>query len=59
MIIQIWSEDVWSQLNAKQKTNIEMIMIKTKDFIQRIYPVIYAEEFKFKESDYTFSAAGD
>ena len=36
-----------------------MIMLKSKEFVQRLYPVIYAEEFKFRESDYTFSAAGD
>lgn len=39
--------------------NIEFIMLKTKEFIQKLYPVIYADEFKFKESDYTMSAAGD
>jgi len=59
MIISIWSEDVWKSLNDKQKTNIEYLMVKTKEFIQKLYPVIYAEEFKFKESDYTMSAAGD
>ena len=58
-IIAIWSEDVWAQLNARQKLNVEFIMLKTKEYIQKLYPVIYSEEFKFKESDYTMSAAGD
>jgi hypothetical protein len=58
-IIQVWSEDVWSKLNARDKTNVDMLIQKTKEFIQRLYPVIYSEEFKFRESDSTFSAAGD
>lgn len=50
---------MWAQLNARQKLNVEFIMLKTKEYIQKLYPVIYSEEFKFKESDYTMSAAGD
>ena len=34
-------------------------MLKTKDFIQKLYPVLYADEFKFKESQTTYSAVGD
>lgn len=39
--------------------NVEYLMMKTKEYIQKLYPVLYAEEFKFKQSDYTRSAAGD
>jgi len=47
-IILIWSEDVWAKLDARQKLNVEFIMAKTKEFIQKLYPVVYSEEFKFK-----------
>ena len=55
----MWSEDVWAGLNNKQKMNVELIVIKTREFVQKLYPVIYAEEFKFKTSNTTMSAAGD
>jgi hypothetical protein len=39
--------------------NVEHIVMKTKDFLRKLYPVVYADEFKFKESAHTASAAGD
>ena len=34
-------------------------MLKTKDFIRKLYPVVYAEEFQYRQSAPTASAAGD
>ena len=39
--------------------NIEYIILKTKEVIRKLYPVLYAEEFQFKESSSTSSAVGD
>ena len=50
---------MWAKLDARQKLNVEFILGKSKEFIQKLYPVVYSEEFKFRQSDYTMSAAGD
>jgi len=59
ILAPIWAEDVLNTLNSKQKVNIEYIILKTKEVIRKLYPVLYAEEFQFKESSSTSSAAGD
>ena len=59
VVSQIWSEDVWAPMNSKQRQNIENLILKTKEFLRRLYPVLYAERFNFKESNTTASASGD
>lgn len=39
--------------------NIEFLILKTKEFAKKVYPVIYSDEFHFRESQSTSSAAGD
>jgi hypothetical protein len=58
-LIKIWSEDFWSTVKGKQKLNIEFVMAKTKEYIQRLYPVLYSDEFQYHESNPVQSAAGD
>lgn len=58
-LVQIWSEDVWEVLSAREKLNVELVILKTKEFIRKLYPVIYSEEFQYKDSAPTASAAGD
>jgi len=41
----IWTEDVWNQLNAKQKVNVEHVIFKTRDALRKLYPVTYADAF--------------
>lgn len=33
LLIPIWHEDVWATISAKQKLNVEFIMMKSKEFI--------------------------
>lgn len=58
-IVQIWAEDVWASITGKNKLNVQFIMMKAKDFIQKLYPVIYSDGFQFMESQPTHSACGD
>lgn len=58
-LIKVWADDVWVHVKGKAKLNVEFVMLKTKDFIQRLYPVIYSTEFKYKESNPSESASGD
>ena len=44
-IVPIWTEDVWSTLTANEKMNVENVILKTREFLRRLYPVIYADEF--------------
>lgn len=39
--------------------NVENVIIKTKEFLRRLYPVLYADEFQFKPSTSYQSAIGD
>jgi hypothetical protein len=55
----IWNEDFVDQMARGENMNIELIMMMTKTFIRKLYPVIYSEEFYFRESQCTASAAGD
>jgi len=34
-------------------------MQKSEEFVKRIYPLLYADEFKFNPADATASACGD
>lgn len=55
---QIWVEDVQAKV-ASDQLNIDFIKSKTKDFISRLYPVLYSEAFKaIEHSGTTKSAAG-
>mmetsp|Transcript_22870 Transcript_22870/g.22134 ORF Transcript_22870/g.22134 Transcript_22870/m.22134 type:complete len:327 (+) Transcript_22870:1169-2149(+) len=58
-MIKIFSEDFYVNLNNKQKLNVEYITNRTKEYIQRLYPVLYCEEFKYQESNPVESASGD
>jgi hypothetical protein len=59
LVVPIWMEDVWSTMSAKQKVNVEHVMMKTKEFLRKLYPVMYSQEFQFRESAPTASATGD
>jgi hypothetical protein len=58
-LIKVWSEDFWGPLNEKQKSNVDVVMQKSTEFIKKLYPVIYSEAFKYKESNPVESASGD
>lgn len=53
LLTNIWAEDVWNQLTAKQKMNVEHIVLKTCEYLRKLYPVIYSEGFQMKESTTT------
>jgi hypothetical protein len=46
-------------MSRGENLNVELITITAKQFIRKLYPVIYAEEFAYRESACTASAAGD
>lgn len=54
----LWFEDIQPQINS-QKYNTKFIMDKTCDYIARLYPILYSDEFKdINMIDSTKSAAG-
>lgn len=58
-LIRIWADDFWNGINDKQKLNVEYVIQKTTEFIKKLYPVLYADEFQYKESNSVESASGD
>lgn len=38
---------------------MKVITNKSEDFIKRIYPLLYADEFRFNPADPTYSACAD
>ena len=58
-VAAVWSEDVMAALSAPQKKSIEHPMMKAKEIIYKIYPVLFAEEFSLNESNYMISACFD
>ena len=41
-LVEVWSEDV---MTTNQKKTITYLMTKSADIIERIYPVLFADEF--------------
>jgi hypothetical protein len=52
-VINTWSDEVWTKINAAQKVDIRVIIQKAEDFIKRLYPLLYADEFKFNTHNST------
>lgn len=58
-LTQIWTEDV-QPLIDKRRMEISYIVTKTQEFISRLYPILYADEFKsIEHSAATRSAAAE
>ena len=58
-LTQIWTEDI-QPLIDKRKMEISYIVTKTQECIARLYPILYADEFKgIEHSAATRSAAAD
>ena len=53
----IWYEDALSKISSDMM-NINFIKTRTKEFISRLYPILYSEEFKNLDQGTTKSAAG-
>ena len=53
----IWYEDALPKISSDMM-NINFIKSRTREFISRIYPVLYSEEFKNLDQGSTKSAAG-
>jgi len=58
-VIKIWAEDFWNKLGSKEKMNIQYLVMKMSEFVTKLYPVFYANEFQYKESRRTHTAAGE
>ena len=54
-----WTEDFVEKRSATEKRSIDLAVTKVKDYIQRLYPVFYAEDFGYQLSNITESACGD
>ena len=55
----MWQEDVISTLSAAQKKSIQTPIQKTKEIIHKIYPVLFADEFKLYDSNHMESLCYD
>ena len=55
-LVAVWVEDVQPRI-AGDHRNYDYIMSRTKDFICRLYPVLYSEEFKGMEHSGTTRSA--
>lgn len=56
LFVKIWCEDFLPNLD---KMNIENVILKTRECLRKIYPVLYAEEFGLNHQNVTASAIGD
>ena len=56
VLAEVWSEDVVAKMTAAQKRNIPELIAKVKDTIHKIYPVLFADEFKYGIGNSTESA---
>lgn len=56
-LIRIYGEDV--KLNNSNKKNIEFLISKSKDYISRLYPLLYSDEFKYSEKDFYMPACNN
>jgi len=59
ILAMCWTEDFIEKRSAVEKRSIELAVTKIKDYIQRLYPVFYAEDFGYQLSNITESACGD
>ena len=55
-LVIVWSEDVMKPMSDAQKRSIQTPIQKTKDMIHKIYPVLFADEFKLYDSNHMDSA---
>ena len=55
----MWSEDIVASLTLAQKKSFETIILKMKEVIHKIYPVLFADEFKISQSNVLDSACFD
>ena len=46
-------------MNLASRKNIEYLITKAKDYISRLYPLIYSEEFKYSEKDFYVPACNN
>ena len=58
VLAQIWWEDHMAPLNVAQKKSVELAMKKMEQVVNRIYPVLYSDEFEYRESEATHSMCG-
>ena len=58
-LLQVWSEDVFQKMIKSDKQNVQELIEKARNYISKIYPVIYSNDFHFKTTDPTESAAGN
>lgn len=58
VLAQFWWEDHMAPLNVAQKKSVELAMKKMEQVVNRIYPVLYSDEFEYRESEATQSMCG-
>lgn len=46
-------------LNANQKKSVELLMQKSKDYIHKMYPLFFADEFAWSLNSACSSVRGD
>lgn len=42
-----WTEDFMDKQNTVSKQSVELAVTKVKDYVQRLYPIFYAEDFGY------------
>lgn len=48
VLVECWYEDVWLNLkDVKSKTNIELLVGKANEYIRRLYPVLFSDDFAY------------
>ena len=58
-LVVVWQEDIISTLSNAQKKSIQTPIQKTKEIIHKIYPVLFADEFKLYDSNHMESLCFD
>jgi len=50
-----WNEDVLKTMSSKLNKDFDMVTDQTVDFIMRLYPVFFTDEFNYAAKDKTKS----
>jgi len=55
---QIWNDDVMKVLNSSQKESINMMCQKTTEYLHKVYPVLFSDEFGWTQQTATACMRG-
>jgi hypothetical protein len=58
-LARIYNEDYWDKRDAAQKKHIVDIARQSKEMIERLYPLFYADKFEYSATEFSDSKSGN